>query len=48
MPSLLFENQPREALAGMGELSTPRIADLFIAKLSRPPALAALPAGALA
>ena len=33
-PVMLFENAPREALAGLGELSTPRIADLFIAKLS--------------
>jgi ABC-2 type transport system ATP-binding protein len=36
-PVMLFENQPREALAGLGELSTPRIADLFVAKLSAAP-----------
>jgi len=49
-PVMLFENQPREALAGLGELSTPRIADLFVAKLSAvgPPPSAALPVEALA
>jgi ABC-2 type transport system ATP-binding protein len=31
---MLFENQPREALAGLGEISTPSIAELFIAKSS--------------
>jgi len=49
-PVMLFENQPREALAGLGELSTPRIADLFVAKLSaaNPPLPAVLRAEALA
>jgi ABC-2 type transport system ATP-binding protein len=31
---MLFENQPRESLAGLGEISAPRIADLFVAKAS--------------
>jgi ABC-2 type transport system ATP-binding protein len=31
---MLFENQPRESLAGLGEISAPRIADLFAAKAS--------------
>ncbi|HWG76082.1 MAG TPA: ABC transporter ATP-binding protein [Steroidobacteraceae bacterium] len=49
-PVMLFENQPREALAGLGEVSTPRIADLFVAKLSatREPRPAPLPVGAVA
>ena len=49
-PIMVFENQPRETLAGLGEISTPRIADLFVAKLSaaREPGPAPLPAGAVA
>jgi ABC-2 type transport system ATP-binding protein len=49
-PVMVFENQPREALAGLGEISTPRIADLFVAKLSaaREPAPAPLPVEAVA
>ncbi|HTT06359.1 MAG TPA: ABC transporter ATP-binding protein [Steroidobacteraceae bacterium] len=49
-PIMLFENRPREALAGLGELSTPRIADLFIAKLSATPGSApvAVPVEAVA
>jgi ABC-2 type transport system ATP-binding protein len=35
-PVMVFENQSREALAGLGEISTPRIADLFVAKVSAP------------
>jgi ABC-2 type transport system ATP-binding protein len=44
-PIMLFENQSREGLAGLGVLSTPRIAELFIAKLSAAggPAIAAMP-----
>ncbi|HEX4052399.1 MAG TPA: ABC transporter ATP-binding protein [Steroidobacteraceae bacterium] len=48
-PVMVFENQPREALAGLGEISTPRIADLFVAKLSaREPGPAPLQVGAVA
>lgn len=32
-PTMLFENQPRSALSGLGELRTPGIADLFVAKV---------------
>jgi len=32
-PTMLFEGQTREALAGLGELRTPGIADLFVAKV---------------
>jgi ABC-2 type transport system ATP-binding protein len=30
---MLFENRPTESLAGLGELRTPAIADLFVAKM---------------
>src|SRR6204780_68455 len=30
---MLFENRPAEALSGLGELRTPTIADLFVAKM---------------
>jgi ABC-2 type transport system ATP-binding protein len=30
---MLYENQPAESLAGLGELRTPGIADLFVAKM---------------
>ncbi|MFI4867505.1 MAG: ABC transporter ATP-binding protein [Steroidobacterales bacterium] len=30
---MLFENRPAESLAGLGELRTPAIADLFVAKM---------------
>jgi len=32
-PTMLFENQPQAALAELGELRTPGIADLFVAKM---------------
>jgi ABC-2 type transport system ATP-binding protein len=32
-PTMLFEGQTREALSGLGELRTPGIADLFVAKV---------------
>jgi len=32
---MLFEDQPRERLAALGELRTPGIADLFVAKMQR-------------
>jgi ABC-2 type transport system ATP-binding protein len=32
---MLFDNQPREALAELGELRTPGVADLFVAKMQR-------------
>jgi len=32
-PTMLFENQPPAALSGLGELRTPGIADLFVAKM---------------
>jgi ABC-2 type transport system ATP-binding protein len=32
-PTMLFEDQTREALSGLGELRTPGIADLFVAKV---------------
>ncbi len=32
---MLFEDQSRERLAGLGELRTPGIADLFVAKIQR-------------
>jgi ABC-2 type transport system ATP-binding protein len=31
--TMLFENQPQAALSGLGELRTPGIADLFVAKM---------------
>jgi ABC-2 type transport system ATP-binding protein len=34
-PTMLFENQTQAALAGLGELRTPGIADLFVAKVQR-------------
>jgi hypothetical protein len=30
---MLYENRPPESLAGLGELRTPTIADLFVAKM---------------
>ena len=30
---LFFENQPRERLAALGEVGTPGIADLFVARM---------------
>ena len=32
-PTMLFEGQTREALSGLGELRTPGVADLFVAKV---------------
>jgi ABC-2 type transport system ATP-binding protein len=34
---MLYENQPAERLAGLGELRTPTIADLFVAKMQGAP-----------
>lgn len=34
---MLYENQPAERLAGLGELRTPTIADLFVAKMQAAP-----------
>ncbi len=33
-PVMLFENQPREVLAGLGEVHPPAIGELFVAKLT--------------
>ncbi len=33
--NMLFEHQERETLAGLGELHTPSVADLFVAKMQR-------------
>ena len=34
---MLYENRPAESLAGLGELRTPSIADLFVAKMQAAP-----------